>query len=116
MSHLQSGGFVGSMAFNRFIKAPSSGVDADGGYIYREGGMFRKVWEGFLHLLRREGSVVGEVAKSVVGDKKRKRQNKSEMERSHNTITATSDVSASVLHYDHVDWHKTSPSLCVPSA
>lgn len=96
VSHLQSGGFVGSMAFNRFIKAPPSGINADGGYIYREGGMFRKAWEVFLHLLRREGSVVGEVAKSVVGDKKRKWQDKSEMERSNNTITATSDVSASL--------------------
>lgn len=116
MSHLQSGGFVGSMAFNRFIKAPPSGVDADGGYIYREGGMFRKAWEGFLHLLRREGSVVGEVAKSVVGDKKRKRQDKSEMERSHNTITATSDVSA---RYRSAGTHTRAPappSSCVSGA
>lgn len=95
MSHLQSGGFVGSMAFNRFIKAPlsNSGAAADGGYVYKEGGMFRKAWEGFQDLLRREGSVVGEVAKSIVGDKKLKRQDKSDMERSNNTITATSDVS-----------------------
>lgn len=98
VSHLESGGFVGSMAFNRFIKAtPGAADDKKGGFDYHDGGMFRKGWEGFLHMLRKEGSVVGEVAKSVAGGKKRKQQDTSGMERSNNTITATSDVSLLML-------------------
>lgn len=96
VSHLESGGFVGSMAFNRFIKATPGAADDKGAFDYHDGGMFRRAWEGFLHMLRKEGSVVGEVAKSVSGEKKRKRQDTSGMERSNNTITATSDVSAAV--------------------
>lgn len=94
VSHLKSGGFVGSMAFSRLIKKPppTAGV-ADEGYVYKDGGMFRKGWEAFQDLLRKEGSVVGEVAKSVVGDKKRKRLDTAGLERSTTTVTATSDVS-----------------------
>ncbi|CAM9451337.1 unnamed protein product, partial [Hapterophycus canaliculatus] len=91
VSHLEPGGFVGSMAFNRFIKKTAS-TSSDGHYVYKEGGMFRKAWEAILYQLRREGSVVGEVAQTVIGDGKLKRRDTSEMERSHNTTTATSDV------------------------
>lgn len=94
MSHLKSGGFVGSMAFSRFIKKPPPTAGAaEEGYVYKDGGMFRKGWEAFQDLLRKEGSVVGEVAKSVVVDKKRKRLDTSGLERSTTTVTATSDVS-----------------------
>lgn len=94
VSHLKTGGFVGSMAFNRFMKTSSSpGKGDDGGYDYHDGGMFRRAWESFLHVVRKEGSVVGEVTKSIVGDKKRKRQDTSGLERSVNTVSATCDVS-----------------------
>ncbi|CAM9562536.1 unnamed protein product [Pylaiella littoralis] len=93
VSHLKTGGFVGSMAFNRFMKTSSTpGAADDGGYDYHDGGMFRRAWDGFLHVVRKEGSVVGEVAKSVVGDKKQKRQDTSGLERSVNTVSATCDV------------------------
>lgn len=92
VSHLEPGGFVGSMAFNRFMKKTAS-TSRDGHYVYKEGGMFRKAWEGILHQLRREGSVVGEVAQTVVGDGKLKRRDALEMERATSTVTATSDVS-----------------------
>ncbi|CAM9748328.1 unnamed protein product [Scytosiphon promiscuus] len=91
VSHLQSGGFVGSMAFNRFIKKTTP-TSSDGHYVYKDGGMFRKAWEGILNQMRREGSVVGEVSQTVVGDKKRRRQVTSALERSTTTVTATSDV------------------------
>lgn len=85
---------MGSMAFSRFIKKPPPTASAaEEGYVYKDGGMFRKGWEAFQDLLRKEGSVVGEVAKSVVGDKKRKRLDTSGLERSTTTVTATSDVS-----------------------
>lgn len=94
MSHLKTGGFVGSMAFNRFMKTSSTADDGDdGGYDYHDGGMFRRAWDAFLHVVRKEGSVVGEVAKSIVGDKKRKRHDTSGLERSVNTVSATCDVS-----------------------
>ncbi|CAM9853634.1 unnamed protein product, partial [Ectocarpus fasciculatus] len=94
VSHLQSGGFVGSMAFNRFIKKTTANPhsDGDGHYIYKDGGMFRKAWQALLGQLRKQGSVVGEVTQSIVGDQKSKRQEKSALERSTTTVTATSDV------------------------
>ncbi|CAB1104988.1 unnamed protein product [Ectocarpus sp. CCAP 1310/34] len=94
VSHLQSGGFVGSMAFNRFIKKTTSNPHADreGHYVYKDGGMFRKAWEAILAQLRKQGSVVGEVTQSIVGDQKSKRQEKSALERSTTTVTATSDM------------------------
>ena len=102
MCHLASGGFVGSMAFNRFIKSPSptstkTKKPAEGGYAYREGGIFTQAWDAFLYQLRKQGSIVGEVGQTFVGDNTSRRQDKSGMERSSNTITATSDVSRPLL-------------------
>lgn len=83
------------MAFNRFIKKTTANPhsDKEGHYIYKDGGMFRKAWEALLSQLRKQGSVVGEVTQSIVGDQKSKRQEKSALERSTTTVTATSDVS-----------------------
>ncbi|CAM9835368.1 unnamed protein product, partial [Hapterophycus canaliculatus] len=91
VSHLQSGGFVGSMAFNCFIKKTTP-TSSDGHYVYKDGSMFRKAWEAILNQMRRKGSVVGEVSQTVVGDKKRRRQVTSALERLTTTVTATSDV------------------------
>ncbi|CAM9770905.1 unnamed protein product [Ectocarpus sp. 4 AP-2014] len=99
VSHLASGGFVGSMAFNRFVKSPSPNStkkDGEGGTAYRERGIFTQAWEAFLYQLRKQGSIVGEVGQTFVGDNTSRRQDKSGMERSSNTITATSDVVAYV--------------------
>lgn len=96
MSHMEKGGFVGSMAFCRFQKASTqtSHVDDDGAYDYHDGGMFRNAWEAVLNKMRKQGSVVGEVAQTIVGDKKLKRQDTMGVERSHATVTALEDVSA----------------------
>lgn len=96
VSHMEKGGFVGSMAFMRFSKKLSQAAHAsdDGHYDYKDGGMFRKAWESFLNQFRKGGSVLGEVAQTVVGDKKLKRQDTVGLERSTSTVTATSDVSA----------------------
>lgn len=92
---MEKGGFVGSMAFMRLSKKLSSAKLAsdDGHYVYKDGGMFRKAWEAVLGQLRRDGSVVGEVAQAIVGDKTLKRQDTMGLERSMSTVTATSDVS-----------------------
>ncbi|CAM9748259.1 unnamed protein product [Scytosiphon promiscuus] len=94
VSHMEKGGFVGSMAFMRFSKKLSQAAHAsdDGHYDYKDGGMFRSAWESFLNQFRKGGSVVGEVAQTVVGDKKLKRQDTVGLERSTSTVTATSDV------------------------
>lgn len=92
VSHLEPGGFVGSMAFNRFIKNTSSSSGESDASANREGGVLSAAWEAILYQLRREGSVVGEVAQTIVGDGKHTRIATSEMERSLNTVTATSDV------------------------
>ncbi|CAM9173472.1 unnamed protein product [Ectocarpus sp. 8 AP-2014] len=94
VSHMDKGGFIGSMAFMRLSKKLSVAKLAsdDGHYIYKDGGMFRKAWEAILGQLRRDGSVVGEVAQAIVGDKTLKRQDTMGLERSMSTVTATSDV------------------------
>ncbi len=94
VSHMEKGGFVGSMAFCRAQKQLSARAHANDGkhYDYHDGGMFRNAWEGVLEKLRKQGSVVGEVSHVIVGDKKLKRKDTTGFERSHSTVTATSDV------------------------
>ncbi|CAM9562606.1 unnamed protein product [Pylaiella littoralis] len=94
VSHMEKGGFVGSMAFCRAQKAATenSHVSDNGAYDYHDGGMFRNAWEAVLNKMRMQGSVVGEVAQTIVGDKKLKRQDTMGVERSHATVTALEDV------------------------
>lgn len=104
MSHMKKGGFVGSMAFCRFQKTLSAAVhaaDRTDAYDYHDGGMFRSAWEGLLNRVRKQGSVVGEVSQAIVGDKKLKRKDTRGFERSHSTVTATSDVSMVFSLYAH---------------
>ncbi|CAM9459564.1 unnamed protein product [Hapterophycus canaliculatus] len=118
VSHLEPGGFVGSMAFNRFIqevpvtpqvadekeavipKKPSeyvyidSVILEDGSSIYGggDGRSTRKVVkDAFLHFMRQD-HVVGKVARSLVSDVIGMRAHEDDMERSKTTVTATSDV------------------------
>lgn len=96
MSHMKKGGFVGSMAFCRFQKtlsAAAHAADRSDHYDYHDGGMFRSAWESVLNKVRKQGSVVGEVSQAIVGDAKLKRKDTRGFERSHSTVTATSDVS-----------------------
>lgn len=96
VSHMKKGGFVGSMAFCRFQKTLSAAAhasDRSDHYDYHDGGMFRSAWESVLNKLRKQGSVVGEVSQTIVGDAKLKRKDTRGFERSHSTVTATSDVS-----------------------
>ena len=115
---MESGGFVGSMAFNRFIQEPPirsrsarrpRGVrgehqqadsvsderfvtEADANSKGVKGAV-ETAKEAVLDMLRGP-SVVGKVAMSVVPDVVDERQDLTKMERSKNTVTATSDVSA----------------------
>lgn len=115
---LEAGGFVGSMAFNRLIQesplsshaaavpAPEvedddkhrpdsvfldSFVVGDGEYKYGGKGVFEVTKEAFYNVLRGD-SVVGKVAMSLVPDVVEGRKDLEKMERSRNTVTATSDV------------------------
>ncbi|CAM9748116.1 unnamed protein product [Scytosiphon promiscuus] len=120
VSHLEPGGFVGSMAFNRFIQevpasattdasletadhAASSSSDCvyiegtileNGSSIYGDGDgrSTRQILKGgFLHLMRQD-HVVGKIARSLVSDVMGMRVHADEMERCKTTVTATSDV------------------------
>lgn len=96
VSHMKKGGFVGSMAFCRVQKTLSAAAhasDRSDHYDYQDGGMFRSALEAVLHKVRKQGSVVGEVSQAIVGDAKLKRKDTRGFERSHSTVTATSDVS-----------------------
>ncbi|CAM9362141.1 unnamed protein product, partial [Hapterophycus canaliculatus] len=115
---LEPGGFVGSMAFNRLIQesplsshaaavpAPEREDDSrdqpesvfldnfvigDGEYKYGGKGVFQVTKEAFYNVLRGD-SVVGKVAMSLVPDVVEGRKDLEKMERSRNTVTATSDV------------------------
>lgn len=118
--HLESGGFVGSMAFNRFMqeppmssraaayavtssarrphrareeRPPADGVSTeDDAHKTGVRGMVEAAKEALLDVLRGP-SVVGNVAMSLVPDVVDGQKDLSKMERSKNTVTATSDVS-----------------------
>lgn len=124
---LEPGGFVGSMAFNRFIQespvasshtaargtadaSPAGGeggdgkdqadsvfieglVVGDGGYKYGGKGVLDLVKDVIFNMLRGD-SVVGNVAVSLVPDVVDGRKDLGKMERTKNTVTATSDVSS----------------------
>lgn len=113
--YLEMGGFVGSMAFNRFIQEtprrsarkprgardehqPAEGASAgtsvaeDDAFNSSVGGMIWAAKEALLDVLRGP-SVVGNVAMSLVPDVVDGQKDLSKMERSKNTVTATSDVS-----------------------
>lgn len=121
MSHLKPGGFIGSLAFNRFIQEPvhvestatataadhetdisqpefvyvESSILEDGSSIYGDGDgrSTRQIVKGaFLHLMRQD-HIIGKVAKSLVSDVMGMRVHVDEMERCKTTVTATSDVS-----------------------
>lgn len=117
--HLESGGFVGSMAFNRFIQEPPirsrsarrpRGVRgehqqadsvSDERFVTEADANSKGVVKGAVETAKavvldmlRGPSVVGKVAMSVVPDVVDERQDLTKMERSKNTVTATSDVSA----------------------
>lgn len=119
MSHLKPGGFIGSLAFNRFIQEPvvmdqptttaAADIDIDqpefvyvestilegGSSIYGDGDgrSTRQIVKGaFLHLMRQD-HIIGKVAKSLVSDVMGMRVDADEMERCKTTVTATSDVS-----------------------
>lgn len=114
---MESGGFVGSMAFNRFIQEPpilsrsarrpqgardkhqpaggnsaESCVAEDDAHDKGVRGMVEAAKEAVLDVLRGP-SVVGNVAMSLVPDVVDEQKDLSKMERSKNTVTATSDVS-----------------------
>lgn len=123
MCRLEPGGFVGSMAFNRFIQEPppaSSHTAARGtadaspagdegkdqaGSVFIEGlvvgdGGYKYGGKGVLDLVKdavfgmlRGDSVVGNVALSLVPDAVDGRKDLGKMECTKNTVTATSDVS-----------------------
>lgn len=105
--HLEPGGFVGSMAFNRFVQEPplssraagSSSVTENDAHRNGAGGVVQAVKEAVLDVLRGP-SVVGNVAMSLVPDVVDEQKDLTKMERSKNTVTATSDVS--VVRLQHV--------------
>lgn len=119
VSHLKPGGFIGSLAFNRFIQEPvvveststakatdtdivqpefvyvEGSILEDGSSIYGDGDgrSTRQIVKGaFLHLMRQD-HIIGKVAKSLVSDVMGMRVDADEMERCKTTVTATSDVS-----------------------
>ncbi|CAB1109960.1 unnamed protein product [Ectocarpus sp. CCAP 1310/34] len=118
VSHLEPGGFVGSMAFQRFTQDAEAPVDVtpdvvrrntinssdfvyldniileNGSSVYGggDGRSTRKiVKEAFLHFMRQD-HVIGKVTRSLVSDVMGMRVHKDDMERSKTTVTATSDV------------------------